>query len=59
MNKMLKQLNGIYSVCGTWAAVAYVTGYNRATINRWFAGTRGASDYTKLWISHVWNGVRR
>jgi len=42
-DQTLAQLNQLYRVLGQWQAVAAFTGYNRATINRWFNGRRRPS----------------
>ena len=42
--KTLNQLNRLYRILGTWQGVADETGINRATVNRWFAGTRQISE---------------
>jgi len=41
--KALRQLNQLYRHYGTWVSVARAINVNRATINKWFAGTRHMS----------------
>lgn len=43
----LKQLNALFARLGTWQRVASALGYNRATINKWFAGTRKPTAETR------------
>ena len=43
----LKQLNDLFHALGTWQAVANQIGYNRATVNKWFAGTRVPGQLTR------------
>ena len=47
----LNQLNDLFHALGTWQAVANVTMFNRATINKWFAGTRVPSQDTRKSIA--------
>lgn len=41
--KTLKNINRLYEILGSWQQVANEIGVNRATVNKWFAGTRKVS----------------
>lgn len=43
----LNHLNDLFEALGTWQAVANQIGYNRATVNKWFAGTRVPDDLSR------------
>lgn len=45
-DKTLNNLNRIYRHLGTWQAVADWVGVNRATVNKWFAGTKSPSAFS-------------
>ena len=49
----LNQLNEMFHELGTWQSVADSTGFNRATINKWFAGTRVPSDCSRWLIDRA------
>lgn len=56
----LKQLNDMFYVLGTWQAVADQIGYNRATVNKWFSGTRVPDDLSREIVDlEHYNLVRR
>ena len=47
----LKQLNDLFHALGTWQEVANRIQFNRATINKWFAGTRIPCHQTREYIA--------
>lgn len=47
----LRKLNRLYRILGTWQAVANEIGVNRATVNKWFAGTKGISPRSQEIVS--------
>lgn len=47
----LTQLNDLLEALGTWQEVARWIQFNRATINKWFAGTRIPCQQTREYIA--------
>ena len=47
----LTQLNDLFEALGTWQEVARRIQFNRATINKWFAGTRVPCQQTREYIA--------
>ena len=51
--KTLHNLNRLYLYLGTWKAVADWAWVNRATVNKWFAGTRKPCQSACFHITQV------
>ena len=58
VNETLKNLNSLFRIIGKWQDVADTIGRNRATVNKWFAGTRTPSPDNRILIARVERAVR-
>jgi|GEM_PF-5070028 len=57
--KTLNQLNQLFRILGTWQMVACATGFNRATLNKWFAGTRIPTKESRDEVAKTYSMARK